>query len=279
MRGAELLERMELTELRYVQEAEAAPAGRPRRVVRWAAAACVCAAVLAAALLLPRPDAEQGSAPMEGAPFVTVDGQDFIISPHLTAVSVQCPAGFSEAGVLESGEMAGCAYALDPARPEWVYVRQQTTLDGTIDSSGTANTTEPHMAWVRYVDARLRGRQLICRDGVLYISLWSADALQGEAEESDAARRFGVRIEAETVEGFVSLGRADFSGDDTVPSGALCSNEPELEVWADPARPELLLASATWYTAGDSAGERRHTGFDVYARWCSPYAAQYTGAD
>ena len=54
MRGAELLNSMELVDFRYVEEADTAPVGRPSRAVRWAAAACLCLCLAAAlAALLP----------------------------------------------------------------------------------------------------------------------------------------------------------------------------------------------------------------------------------
>lgn len=267
---------------RYVHEAETYRPARRAAWHRWGAlAAGVCLVLgLAAAALLRAPtaprntDAETG----DGPPHFVLDGQAYVISPHVS-VSETLPDGFTEAGtVTVVGGHPDCPYYTNPAVPEWVYVYHEVRTDGTVDENGTLRATEPHGAYARYVDVRLRGRDLLCYNGEYYISLWTASTY-GEAPDvtqadyEAAAARYGLRLEGEAPAGFVSLGTAAFTGDDTVPTGDLASNVAAAEVCRDPSQPDILLYRTQWYTAtAEDGGERLHTGWNVYLRYACPFA-------
>lgn len=258
----------------YVEEAEHQ---KPRRARgKWLAlAACLC---LAAALTIPflhRAPQTPRCADADGPQHFTVDGRTYIISPHLS-VSDTLPDGFALAGTTDvEGGFENCPYYENPDVPEWIYVYQEVRTDGTVDETGTLTATPPHNAYARYVDARLRGRNLICYHGEYYISMWTAsvgtDITQEEHDAADA--RYGNRIEGGAPEGFVLAGTADFTGDDTIPTGALATNAAAADVYYSPADPDVLLLQTHWFTAPDETGETEHTGFDVYIRCNFPLAS------
>lgn len=183
-------------------------------------------------------------------PQVEVDGTTYLVSSYLWGEN-QLPEGFILAGTLPDGEFAGDEYFTNPDNPLWVYVRHQDTYQ-------------------RYVDEAIRGKDYICYNDQLYISLWSADYYGDHPdmteEEYQAAREpYNVRIEADTVPGYESLGMAEFSGYETVPTGALACNILPQEVYANPDEPQYLLLPTVWYThTAQEEEETRHTGYDVY---------------
>ena len=270
-----------------VREARiAASRAKKPRWTRWgAAAACLCLAAALFALPALReaapeaPGAETESDPAavsrDGPPHLVLDGIAFYISPHLSA-SKTLPDGFSPGGTAEVNGVGDCSYYLNPDIPEWVYVRQEVRTDGTLDETGTLIPTEPHVAYVRYVDERLRGRDLLSCDGRLYISMWSANCYGGDPDVSSAFYdeiydSYGIRIEGGVPEGFLSAGVAEFSGDDTIPSGALSSNKEAAEVLVNPDDPDVVLAATQWYTAAAGEdGETRHEGYNVYLLYDGP---------
>lgn len=233
--------------------------------IKWGAvAACLCLIIaLSSVLLSPESPQEVPADDGDCAPHITLDGKTFYISSYLTA-SDELPPGFTYSGTAEVDGIKDCPYYLNPDVPEWVYVYHEVNTDGTLDESGTAVKTPPHGAYVRYVDERLRGKKLISYNDRLYISMWSADYY---ADTPDVSReyfnqmrmRFGVRIENEAPEGFISVGTAEFTGYDTIPSGALASNSEITEVFANPDNPDVVLASTRWYAAA-----AYHKGYNVY---------------
>lgn len=268
---------------RYVREAETFCPARRAVWRKWGAlAAGLCLVLgLAAAALLPVPTTPRADADAEsgdGPPHFVLDAQAYVISPHLS-VSETLPDGFTEAGTLDVvGGYPDCPYYTNPDVPEWIYVYHEVRTDGTVDENGTLRATEPHGAYARYVDVRLRGKDLLCFNGEYYISLWTAitygeapDVLQADYEAISA--RYGLRIEGEAPAGFISAGTAIFTGDDTVPTGTLASNVAAAEVCYDPSQPDILLYQTHWYTAtAEDGGERRHTGWNVYLRYPCPFA-------
>lgn len=265
-----------LSDINEAHVKEARKPGKKARRTAWAkwgaAAACLCLVVILPAVLLlskfQQAETVSGD-PADGdsPPGFTLDGKTFYISSHLS-VSDELPSGFACGGTVDIEEgMEDCPYYLNPDMPEWVYVYQEILTDGTVSLSGTITRTEPHNAYVRYVDARLRGKNFISYDGCLYISMWHADYYGDTPDVSQAffdqvRERLGVRIEGEAPEGFISVGAAEFTGYDTIPSGPLSSNANVTEVLADPDDPDVVLAAAQWYSAHGG-----HQGYDVYIRY------------
>ena len=280
MRGNELLDKMAFIDQKFIEAAEIRPKKRKRPYLKWAAAAACFVLIAAAAIpaVLNRTSTRPENFDQSGTcpESLTVNGTEYVISPHL-AVSDELPAGFAYAGEADLGFKETCPYYTDPSTPEWVYVYQEVYTDGTVDETGSLARTDAHNAYMRYVDSRLRGKDLICVDGNYYISMWSADAYGDTPdvikEYYDSMKNaYGIRIEGSAPDGFVSAGTAEFSGYDTVPRGELASNNGKNEIFTNPAEPDVVLEATEWYTApSGSSGEVKHTGFDVYIRYDCPF--------
>ncbi len=258
---------------------DAAPknsAGGRRFRAWWLAAACLFLILAAVpALYSLRPAAERPPQPAEapsdnesqgGPPSVVVNGTTYMISSYPSHYE-DCPAGFVFGGQVESGEFSGAEYYVNPDLPEHIYLYLETQYNGQVNPiSGSLEQTEPHMAYMRFADLRIRGKDLISYQGRLYISLWSlarGDADPALLEKTESA--YGPMIEGAVPAGFIPVGTADFAGYDTWPAGALSSNEPGLNVWADPENPDILLVATSWFTATAAEnGETRHEGFNLY---------------
>ena len=199
-------------------------------------------------------------APSDGPSSLVVNGKKYLISSYL-AVSDELPDGFVHAGEADIGGLKGCLYFINPDVPEWVYVYQEVMTDGTVDANGALNRTDPHNAYVRYVDIRLRGKDIVCYNGEYYISMWSAEPFGDSPDVSNEyydtmEGSYGIRIEGDAPDGFVSAGIAEFSGHDTIPRGALTSNGGAYEVYVNPNEPDVILVSTQWHTApvGENGG-------------------------
>jgi len=289
-----------LGEIREDLIEEAAPPARTRVWQHWAALAACCCMIFSLGAFLtlfsgmgaksaepeaerPPQSAEPGDAPemapeMEEEeeseleesgdmlPHVVVDGVTYYHSSHLSSYD-ECPDGFTLAGVIGSGEFAGTEYYRNPAQPQLVYLYTMTNNRGEVDDSGTVIPTEPHMAFVRYADETIRGKDFLCHDGTLYIAMWSANTWAGTRDVSEAFfnsihAKYGYRIEGALPEGFASVGIAEFSGYDIWPEGPLSSNRGEVEVFVNPDDPDVVLVAAVWHSA-----KGRHEGFDVFLRY------------
>ncbi len=273
MRKEELFELLSDVNEGYV--ADARKIRKHKAWIKWmSAAACLCLVILAAAIIYPQPEAEVPSAPMESmpgdmAPNLTANGRRYFISPYL-AVSKTLPEGFEFAGKVDVGGFEDCAYYVNPQMPEWIYVYQEVRTDGTVDESGTLNQTKPHMAYARYVEERLRGKDLLCYENQLYISMWSVDCWNENPDTNKNLRdeiytEYGVRMgDAEVSKDFESVGVAQFSGKDTIPRGNLVSNQAELEVLVNQQDKRIVLVEAEWYTAVYENGTVPLHGYDVY---------------
>lgn len=257
---------------------------RERRISSWvkwgALAACLCiVASLAIPAVFNRPAEmpNEAASPAAGPPTITVNEMRYVISPYLSLV-YELPEGFVYAGETVAEGIEDCPYYVSPDQLEWIYVCHEMTTDGTVDASGTLNRTEPHNAYVRYVDVRLRGKDLVCYNGAYYISMWSARTYEPypdvSAEYHDAMESaYGIRIEGEAPEGFISAGIAEFTGHDTIPRGALASNQGADEIYVNPDKPDVMLVSTRWYTSAvGENGETGHRGFNVYIRYTCPFA-------
>ena len=281
MRGNEFLEKMGLIAPEFIEEAEAKQKRRKNSWLKWlAAAACICilAGVVLSVDFYEPPQEPETSAPGEGPPNFTENGIKYFISPYADSVYKELPEGFVYAGETDAGGFENCPYYINPDMPEWVFVYHEVRTNGEVDSSGTIIPAEPHDAYVRYVDERLRGKDLVCVSGDYYISMWSAKPYGNNPDVSaeyydEMETKYEVRIEGEPPEGFVLIGTTEFSGHDTVPKGNLVSNEGEFEVYANPDIPEIIYVSTFWYTAtADENGETRHEGFNIYIKYDCPFA-------
>ena len=281
MRGNEFLEKMGLIAPEFIEEAEAKQKRRKNPWLKWlAAAACICilAGVVLSVDFYEPPQEPETSAPGEGPPNFTENGIKYFISPYADSVYKELPEGFVYAGETDVGGFENCPYYVNPDMPEWVFVYHEVRTNGEVDSSGTIIPAEPHDAYVRYVDERLRGKDLVCVSGDYYISMWSAKPYGNNPDVSaeyydEMETKYEVRIEGELPEGFVLIGTTEFSGHDTVPKGNLVSNEGEFEVYANPDIPEIIYVSTFWYTAtADENGETRHEGFNIYIKYDCPFA-------
>lgn len=249
--------------------------------LKWGAlAACLCLVVAVAIPTIfyqPAESPNDTMDPGDGPSSLVVNGISYLISSYL-AVTDELPDGFVQAGEADVGGFEDCPYFANPDVPEWVYLYQEVLTDGTVDSTGTLNRTEPHNAYVRYVDVRLRGKDLVCYNGEYYISMWSAKPYGDYPDVSNEyfdtmESTYGIRIEGEAPDGFVSAGITVFSGYDTIPHGMLASNEGVYEVYVNPNKPDVILVSTQWHTApvGEN-GETNHSGFNVYIRYDCPLA-------
>ena len=280
MRGNEFLEKIGLIAPEFIEEAEAKQKRRKNPWPKWlAAAACICilAGVVLSVDFYEPPQEPETSDPGEGPPNLTENGIKYFISPYADSVYKELPEGFAYAGETDAGGFENCPYYVNPDMPEWVFVYHEVRTNGEVDSSGTIIPAEPHDAYVRYVDERLRGKDLVCVSGDYYISMWSAKPYGNNPDVSaeyydEMETKYGVRIEGEPPEGFVLTGTTEFSGHDTVPKGTLVSNEVEFEVYANPDIPEIIYVSTFWYTAtADENGETKHEGFNVYIKYDCPF--------
>lgn len=280
MRGHEMLDTIENLNPAYIEAAAEKPKAKKAGWLKWGAiAACLCLVVSIAIPILfqQSPDTPHDAMdPSDGPSSLVVNGVSYLISPHL-AVSNDLPDGFVHTGEASVGGLENCPYYTNPDMPEWVYVYHEVSTDGKVDATGTLNRTEPHNAYVRYVDERLRGKDLVCYNGEYYISMWSAQDYGSSPDVSHEyydkmESTYGIRIEGDAPAGFASVGIAEFSGNDTIPRGMLVSNEGAYEVYADPSNPDVVLVATKWHTApvGES-GETSHSGFNVYIRYDCPW--------
>jgi hypothetical protein len=162
--------------------------------------------------------------------------------------------------------------------PEWICVYEPYMHINEVDSTGAVVGTMPVYRYLRYVDERLRGKDLVCYNGEYYIC-WSSVRYGGANSDMSSDRHaelrnlYGPRMEGKLPKGFVSAGIAEFSGEDTIPRGTLSCNKDALEVFVNPDVPDVVLVSAVWHTAPDpKTGDGTHTGYDVYFRYDCPFA-------
>ena len=140
------------------------------------------------------------------------------------------------------------SYYVNPDVPERVYL----LTDGEIDVTGTVVRTEPHTAYVRYVDSKIHGRYLICYNGRFYISMWSAHTWEESGNAPDLEQKvfdevnsvYRPCVERVPPNGFTSAGIAEFSGYDTVPSGNLSCDARSAEVYCAPDNSTVVFLAA-----------------------------------
>lgn len=264
--------------MNYIDDAlvSGAEVYKPKKMpiwVKWggiAACLCLCAllgvSVWQSDILNNTPPSTQNKS-ADGAPQFTLNGKTYMISPH-HSLSETLPDGFVYAGTVNIvGVGDNISYYTNADMPEWVYAYQEVHTTGEVDETGTLIPTEPRDAYVRYVILPLRGRDLLCCDGKIYVSMWSVGLAVDEDYYNAIREKYGVRIEGTAPDGFSLVRTAEFSGYDTVPDGALSLNTNPAEVYLSEAEPDIALVATEWYTAPDGTGEIRHNGFNVYIHW------------
>lgn len=281
MRGSDFLDKMEHIAPEYIEEAEEKTKRGKNPWMKWiAAAACICviAGIVLSMDFYESPEEPEACSPSFGPPSLVNEGIKYIVSPYADSVFDEIPEGFTYAGKTDTdGGYEDCPYYINPDMPEWIFVYHEVRTDGKVDSTGTLVPTEPHDAYVRYVDERLRGNDLVCVGGEYYISMWSAKPYGDDPDMTweyldEMETKYGIRIEGEPPECFVLIGTTEFSGHDTVPKGTLVSNEGEFEVYANPDNTEIIYVSTFWYTAAENEnGETKHEGFNVYIKYDCPF--------
>jgi len=293
VRGNEFLDKIELVDPAYVEAADAKPTGKKRSWHKWAAAAaCLCLMIAAIPFFVQAPSTPLDGAGTEGwgPPHIVLDGRKFFISAHLS-VSNELPDGFAAAGTTDVvGGFENCPYYLnpdvpewiyvyhDPDVPEWIYVYHEVRTNGRVDETGTLISTPPYKAYARYVDERLRDKDLVCYNGNYYISMWSV-SYSGDCPDvteeyhDEMYSRYGRRMEGPVPDGFAFAGTAVSTGDDTIPEGRLAHNAGEAEVYYSTDDPDVVLVKTHWFTAPveENGGEIRHDGFNVYIRYDCPF--------
>ncbi len=216
----------------------------------------------------PESEPSSPSTPLEQLPGLTVDGVTYLVSEHQTTITLSLPEGFVPTGEHEIGP-----YYQSPDHPLWVYVRQTVTTDGSVDETGTMIPIDPQPGYVRYVADWLRSADLVRLDGQLYCraSLYGDGTYHyayGTLPWGDYDRvveQYGIRMEADAVEGFTRKGAAAFIGHDAVPQEDLTANIEDAVVYTDPTQPDLVLVETTWHNAFGA-----HHGFDLYLKWEVP---------
>lgn len=207
---------------------------------------------------------------------IDINGKSYYPGANIT-VKNELPEGFDYAGEADLGWDKPCKYYINTDAPECIYVYQEVTTNGKTDASNTMINTEPHFAYLRYVDIRLRGKSIVKYNSSYYISMWSADDYSDTPDVTEEYYNsvfniYDVRIEGEAPEGFEFVGKTDFSGDETVPKDNMTSNKGKLDLFADPDNPDIILLSTEWYThTSTEKKETLHKGFDVYIKYQCPF--------
>lgn len=239
----------------HVNEARTPKKAKKPAWVKWCAlAACLClVAGLSFAVEFPHTENET---PNDAAlaPHFVLGERTYFISGYWV-FDDELPEGFTYGGETQIHGEEYYSYYLNPDIPEWAYVYQETKYG---------------WSYVRYVDERLRGADLVSYNGLLYISMWSAKEYGDDPDVSkdffdEIRARYGIQLEGAAPDGFVSVGTAEFSGYDTIPRGALASNTGNSEVLVNPDDPSVILVPTFWHTSTTEEGkETRHDGYITY---------------
>ncbi len=134
---------------------------------------------------------------------VVINGTTYFQSAHQIAFE-KCPNGFEYGGVVESGIAEGHSCYINPQMPEWIYIAQDAKRIGTVDNF--------YLGFVRYVDESIRGKDLINYNGMIYVSMFSAEypfvvdkTLYDEIENT-----YGRIVEDSKIDGFFPVGITAF---------------------------------------------------------------------
>lgn len=283
MKGNEFLDKMELIDPAYIEGADKKPVQKRHCWGKWmTVAACLCLIVVAIPFFTHESSTPEDGFGTEsgGPPHIVIDNRKFYISAHLS-VSNELPEGFVAAGNIDVvGGFEDCPYYLNPEVPEWVYVYHEVRTDGNVDETGTLISTPPHNAYARYVDERLRNKDLACYNGKYYVSMWSAEYSGDNPDvtkeyHDEIYSQYGRRIEGTVPTGFEFAGTAMFTGDDTIPKGWLAHNEEEADIYYMPDDPTVILVETHWFTATpEEKGQTQHNGYNVYILYDCPFRVE-----
>ena len=208
----------------------------------------------------------------DGPAAVEYNGVKYLYSGYerYSTVLEELPEGYTLAGTANIGELGECPFYANADEPLRIYVYHLIHSNNSYEP--------PKMAYIRYVDARLRSAQMISYEDRLYIGLmtadlWSNEMHDVERELYDALKaEYDLAFEGAAPEGFVCLGEVEYTGPDTLPSGALAGNIKAV-VWAHPDRPELLLKETYSHTYEEPGRlVQHHDGFEVFALYTGPLA-------
>jgi len=244
---------------------------------RWLILCIAACLVLAAALALPRISGGEEE-PSYGEPAGGNDGRYFELNGRTygrpgraSDITNELPEGFSLAGqITVAGEEV--PYYTNPETPQLLYIRTTVTTNGEVDPTGHIVRTEPHLGYILYAEDGLYHRDLISYNGKLFLSMWSAVSYGEDPDVPDAFYTYVQETYDLTTdslpEGFVSVGTAEFSGFNTIPTGPLSfngrigSNEAPIEVFANSAADDVIFAAVVSSpTRPSSSGE-----YDTFIR-------------
>lgn len=278
MKEQRIADALNLIDEIYIEEA--APLSKTRKTINWlkwlGVAACLCLVISLSVFVSNQLSNEGASCDEIDAPPITLNGITYYASSVTNNFYDSCPEGFYYAGEIEDGAYAGVAYYTNPEHPEQIYLYIETYAHKIIyygQDIGSINPAIKEMLYVRFSDIRISARHFVSYNDQLYLAIRTAitsgDNPDISREEIDKIKNdYGSRIEAESVEGFESVGFAEFCGYDFVPSGELsCNIEGGAEVFANPNDDFIILVPTTWYSRGDNGKEIAHYGYDVYFQY------------
>lgn len=213
----------------------------------------------------PAPDTTNPGCPQ---PYLTVDGRDYYGASY-SFVSETLPEGFAYAGRFENGDR----YYTNPDMPEWIYVFRLYYNRNRRDPETNKLDPGDDYGYIKYVDTRLSGRELLCYKGEYYISLNSVK-YEDYRTYTDITEEYynamvsiyGERFEGNPKYGFELIGQTTFTGFETVPKGDLACNFGVRNVYKSGVT-DLLLVSNAW-----TQGKKVCRGYDVYVRYDCPFA-------
>ena len=214
------------------------------------------------------PGATPDATPGAPKPYLTVDGRDYYVASYSFATNT-LPEGFAYAGTFENGNK----YYTNPDMPEWIYVFRLYYNRNRRDPETNKLDPGDDYGYIKHVDTRLSGRELLCYKGEYYISLNSVEYEDyrthtdiTEEYYNSMARIYGERFEGNPKYGFELIGQTTFTGFETVPKGDLACNFGVRNVYKSGVT-DLLLVSNAW-----TEGKKVCRGYDVYVRYDCPFA-------
>lgn len=199
------------------------------------------------------PDARPYSLETEGRVYVACQ------SPALA----ELPEGFSYAGEAELHNGVKASFYSSPEFPQIRYLQLESVLTNPNEGS--------HTIYEKLIDKKLHKRRILCRDDEYYISLQTAVFASEDEDLPESENKKHPDRLAELPSNFTLIGRADCCGPDQVPTGPLCCNAEETDVYASSVKPEMLLIPFEWtIIPAPGAPAEKHQGFEVFWKYAGP---------